>query len=395
MSALLASSSDIISCRGPIAHVDSPGKPPIASQLAVPTPAQLKQCFPLASAAAQNIDSVRRQACELVLGQDDRLLCVIGPCSIHDPGAALEYASRLAPLAERYRSELLVVMRVYLEKPRSSVGWKGLISDPHLDGRCDLAEGLRVARQLMTGIAACGLGMAGELLDGNLAAYQSELLAWAAIGARTTESQPHRELASSLPLPVGFKNGTDGRIEGALGGMRSAAEPHRRLAPDEHGVLRLFQSPGNAHCHLTLRGGTSGPNYAADCVLEASQSAARAGLPSRVLVDCSHGNSGKDHQNQSRVLTAVARQVADGGRHVLGVMIESHLVAGRQVLCNPAELRYGQSITDACVDFESTEQMLEELARALREQRAQIPFGPSERAALGGDLRATPALAQS
>jgi 3-deoxy-7-phosphoheptulonate synthase len=394
MSALVSSSSDSISSRE-VAHVDPPLQLASSGPAAVPTPAQLKQTFPLVSAAARSIESVRRQASELVLGHDDRLLCVVGPCSIHDPRAALEYASRLAPLAERHRSELLVVMRVYLEKPRSSVGWKGLISDPHLDGRCDLALGLRVARQLMTEIAALGLGMAGELLDGNLAAYQSDLLCWAAIGARTTESQPHRELASSLPLPVGFKNGTDGRIEGALGGIRSAADPHRRLAPDQDGVLRLFQSRGNPHCHLTLRGGTTGPNYAAENVLEASQSAARAALPSRVLVDCSHGNSGKDHQNQSRVLDAVAQQVAAGARHVLGVMIESHLVAGRQVLCNPAELRYGQSITDACVDFESTEQMLEELARALREQRGQIPFGPAERAALGSDLRATPALAQS
>jgi len=360
----------------------------------VPTPAQLKDCFPLDSAAARTIERVRQQASELVLGQDDRLLCVVGPCSIHDPAAALEYASRLAIVAERHRSELLVVMRVYLEKPRSSVGWKGLISDPHLDGRCDLPEGLRVARQLMTEIAGRGLGMAGELLDGNLAAYQSELLSWAAIGARTTESQPHRELASSLPLPVGFKNGTDGRIEGALGGIRSAAAPHTRLAPDDDGVLRLFQSRGNPHCHLTLRGGTTGPNYAAECVLGASQSAARAGLPSRVLVDCSHGNSGKDHGNQPRVLAAVAEQVAAGARHVLGVMIESHLVAGRQDLSNPAELRYGQSITDACVDFESTEQMLEALARALSEQRRQIPPGPAARAALGGDYRATPTLAQ-
>ncbi|HKO92913.1 MAG TPA: 3-deoxy-7-phosphoheptulonate synthase, partial [Polyangiaceae bacterium] len=280
MSAQLLRSSDAHSC-GPEACVESARRLSGASSLSVPTPAQLKEDFPLAPTAARTIASLRRQANELVLGQDDRLLCVVGPCSIHDPQAALEYASRLAPVAERHRAELLVVMRVYLEKPRSSVGWKGLISDPHLDGRCDLSEGLRVARQLMTEIAERDLGMAGELLDGNLAAYQSDLLSWAAIGARTTESQPHRELASSLSLPVGFKNGTDGRIEGALGGIRSAAEPHRRLAPDEDGVLRLFQSAGNPHCHLTLRGGTTGPNYAAESVLGASQAAARAGLPSR------------------------------------------------------------------------------------------------------------------
>ena len=212
--------------------------------------------------------------------------------------------------------------------------------------------------------------MASELLDGNLSSYFSDLLSWAAIGARTTESQPHRELASSLPFPVGFKNGTDGRIEGALGGMLSAGRAHRRLAPDEHGWLRAQESPGNPSCHLTLRGGSSGPNYDAASVRHASQSALEAGLPSRVLVDCSHGNSGKDHENQPRVAAAVAQQVAAGGRHVLGVMIESHLVAGRQALSkDPAGLRYGQSITDACVDFAATELVLADLAGALRAQR--------------------------
>jgi 3-deoxy-7-phosphoheptulonate synthase len=337
---------------------------------AIPTPAQLQQRFSVGRAALSQIDAARRELCSLVAGSDERLLCVVGPCSIHDPASALEYARQLAPAAQRFRSELSIVMRVYLEKPRSSLGWKGLISDPHLDGRCDLGHGLRVARELMTQIAELELAMASELLDGNLSAYVSDLLAWAAIGARTTESQPHRELASALPFAVGFKNGTDGRIEGALGGMRSAAQPHRRLAPDQHGVLRALQSQGNPHCHLTLRGGSSGPNYDADSVDAASQSAARAGLPSRVLVDCSHGNSGKDHVNQAAVCAAVAAQVEAGSRRVLGVMIESHLVAGRQVLgANPAELRYGQSITDACVDFGTTELMLEQLALAVRRGR--------------------------
>jgi len=212
------------------------------------------------------------------------------------------------------------------------------------------------------------LPMATELLDANLSVYFSDLLSWAAIGARTSESQPHRELASSLPFPIGFKNGTDGRIEGALGGMRSAAQPHRRLAPDAHGWLRPLDSAGNPYCHLALRGGASGPNYAAEQVTAASQGALAAGLPGRVLVDCSHGNSGKQHENQLAVCSAVAEQVAGGGRHVLGVMIESHLVAGRQALAEGlAGLRYGQSITDACVDFSSTEGMLEQLARAVRQ----------------------------
>jgi 3-deoxy-7-phosphoheptulonate synthase len=262
-------------------------------------------------------------------------------------------------------------MRVYLEKPRSSVGWKGLISDPHLDGRCDIGHGLSVARELMTKIAELGLPIATELLDGNLTPYFVDLVSWAAIGARTTESQPHRELASSLAFPVGFKNGTDGRIDGALGGMRSAGQPHRRLAPNAHGRLVSCQSRGNPHCHLTLRGGALGPNYGAEHVERASRAAREAGLPDRVLIDCSHGNSGKNHENQAIVARDVARQVASGSAAVLGVMIESHLVAGRQAPnCEATALRYGQSITDACVDLVTTEQMLEELARAVRTARS-------------------------
>ena len=337
----------------------------------VPTPARLREQFVLAPDAARAIEEHRLEAIELVRGERDRLLVVVGPCSIHDPRAALDYAAHLAPVAERHRAELLVIMRVYLEKPRSSVGWKGLISDPHLDGSCDMAFGLVVARELMTQIAQRNLPIATELLDGNLSAYFTDLISWAAIGARTTESQPHRELASSLPFPVGFKNGTDGRLDGALGGMLSAAAPHRRLAPNQRGRLRLSQSAGNPHCHLTLRGGAQGPNYDAASVSAASRAAAEAGLPARVLVDCSHGNSGKNHENQARVLAEVAGQVAAGSTSLLGVMIESHLVAGRQALeLGGAGLRYGQSITDACVNFETTEHMLEDLADAVRRRRA-------------------------
>lgn len=352
--------------------MESPGIAASSSSLspslpAVPTPARLCARYPLGARAASEIAAFREQAIELVQGRDERLLAVVGPCSIHDPRAALDYAAQLLPLAQRYARELFVVMRVYLEKPRSSVGWKGLISDPHLDGRCDIAHGLSLARELMTKIAGIGLPIATELLDGNLTPYFVDLVSWAAIGARTTESQPHRELASSLPFPVGFKNGTDGRIDGALGGMRSAAQPHRRLAPNARGRLALAQSTGNPHCHLTLRGGVDGPNYGAEHVERASRAARDAGLPARVLIDCSHGNSGKDHENQVRVAGEVARQVASGSDRVLGVMIESHLVAGRQSPnCDGAALRYGQSITDACVDLTTTERMLDELARAVR-----------------------------
>jgi len=336
----------------------------------VPTPQQLKVRFPLAREAALQLASFREQAIGLVQGRSERLLAVVGPCSIHDPKSALEYAQRLLPVARQHAGELLIVMRVYLEKPRSSVGWKGLISDPHLDGRCDIRHGLLLAREIMTGIAELGLPIGTELLDGNLSGYFTDLVTWAAIGARTTESQPHRELASALPFPVGFKNGTDGRMEGAINGMLSAAEPHRRLAPNDSGRLALIQSAGNPNCHLTLRGGAAGPNFDAEAVALASKLACEAGRPARVLVDCSHGNSGKNHDNQRHGLHAVAAQVAQGSRQVLGVMIESHLVAGRQALvCGGEGLRYGQSITDGCVDFATTEQMLEQLACAVRERR--------------------------
>jgi 3-deoxy-7-phosphoheptulonate synthase len=338
--------------------------------VSIETPARLASRYRLSLPAARRVEQHRSQAIELVHGASDRQLCIVGPCSIHDRQSAFEYAERLAVLAERYSDELLVAMRVYLEKPRSSVGWKGLISDPHLDGSCDVAHGLALGREILCGVAERGLPVTTELLDPNLAPYFSDVLTWAAIGARTTESQPHRELASSLPFPIGFKNGTDGRVDGAVGGIISAAQPHRRLAPDAHGRLALWQSSGNPHCHLTLRGGESGPNYDAASVAAASEAARRARRPTRVLIDASHGNSRKDHDNQPRVTAEISARVASGARDVLGVMIESHLVAGRQALVlGCAGLRYGQSITDACVDFERTEGMLEELALAVREQR--------------------------
>lgn len=343
---------------------------PITSAV-VDTPARLAARFPLSRAAAGGVQRYRAQLIDIIHGKSDRLLCVVGPCSIHDQRSAFEYADRLARAAERHAGELAIAMRVYLEKPRSSVGWKGLVSDPHLDGSCDIAHGLALGREIMVGVAERGLPIATELLDINLAGYFSDLLSWAAIGARTTESQPHRELASSLPFAVGFKNGTDGRVDGAVGGIVSAAQPHRRLAPDAEGRLTLLQSTGNPHCHLTLRGGANGPNYDAASVAAACAAAARAGALPRVVVDASHGNSGKDPLNQPIVTSDVAARVAAGARDVLGVMIESHLVAGRQALTlGCAGLRYGQSITDACVDFDMTEGMLDELARAVRQRRS-------------------------
>jgi 3-deoxy-7-phosphoheptulonate synthase len=348
----------------------SPSNTTTVAPLPVVTPAVLQGRFALSREAQRRIARYRAEAIDLVRGASDRLLCIVGPCSIHDRQAAFEYAERLRPIAERYSDELLIAMRVYLEKPRSSVGWKGLISDPHLDGSCDVAHGLALGREIVVGVAERGLPVATELLDGNLSSYFCDAVSWAAIGARTTESQPHRELASSLPFPVGFKNGTDGRVDGALGGIVSAAQPHRRLAPDEHGRLHLLSSTGNPHCHITLRGGDGGPNYDAASVAAASEAARRVGRAPRVLVDCSHGNSNKNHENQPLVSADVAGQVGAGGRNLLGVMIESHLVAGRQAMTlGAAGLRYGQSITDACVDVPCSERMLDELARAVRAAR--------------------------
>lgn len=349
----------------------SPAEHASPSHVPIESPKRLRARFPLSREAASRVSRFRAEAIDLVEGLSDRLLCVVGPCSIHDRRAAFEYAERLAPVAARYSGELLIAMRVYLEKPRSTVGWKGLISDPHLDGSCDMASGLALGREIVVGVAERGLPVATELLDGNLSAYFSDAVSWAAIGARTTESQPHRELASSLSFPVGFKNGTDGRIDGALGGIISAAEPHRRLAPDHEGRLGLVSSPGNPHCHITLRGGERGPNYDEASVHAASEAARRAGRSPRVLIDASHGNSRKNHDNQPIVSAAIAARVAGGARNVLGVMIESHLVAGRQNLAfGAAGLRYGQSITDACVAFEQSECMLDELARAVQAARS-------------------------
>jgi 3-deoxy-7-phosphoheptulonate synthase len=333
----------------------------------LPSPRELKRHVAVSRTAAAHIAETRRQANEIVSGDDPRLLAIVGPCSIHDPLAALDYAERLRALARRFEDEILVVMRVYFEKPRTTVGWKGLINDPHLDDSCDLASGLFLARGVLRDVTELGLPAATELLDPNVAPYLTDLVSWAAIGARTTESQPHRELASALPLPIGFKNSTDGRVDSAINGVLSAVEPHTRVAPDEDGRVSLQRTSGNRGAHLVLRGSDSGPNYDETSVNAAGARLVARGLPSRVLIDCSHGNSRKNHMNQPVVLDSVADQVALGSRHVLGVMIESNLVAGKQEhKRGRSGLCYGQSITDACVDLGDTELMLERLARAQR-----------------------------
>jgi len=333
-------------------------------------PDTLKAEIPISEIAAKTVFVARDEIRSALRGQGRRILAIVGPCSIHDPDAAREYAERLAKLVERYSDSLILVMRVYFEKPRTNVGWKGLINDPHLNDSYDIPTGLRVARRLLLDVANLGLPAATEMLDPILPQYMADLVSWAAIGARTTESQTHRELASGLSMPVGFKNGTDGGLEVAINGMLSAARAHRFLGVDGFGRVAVVQTSGNPDGHLVLRGGSGGPNYDTEAVERAAVNLKAAGVIPHMIVDCSHDNSGKNHERQPDVLDEVCRQIVNGSRRIIGVMIESNLVGGRQAL-NPdrSKLVYGQSITDACVDFQTTEGMLEQLAEASR--RAQ------------------------
>jgi 3-deoxy-7-phosphoheptulonate synthase len=334
------------------------------------SPRALKQELPITAEVASVVASARRDIEALIAGRDDRLLVIVGPCSIHDVQAASEYARHVARWRARHGDELLIVMRVYFEKPRTSVGWKGLINDPHLDGSCDLARGVRMARHLLLSLAGLGVPAATELLDPIVPQYIADLVAWAAIGARTTESQTHREMASGLSMPVGFKNGTDGELEAALNAMKAARRPHVFLGIDEDGRACVVRTRGNQAVFAVLRGGAAGPNYGAAAVRAAVSSLERAGVNAGVLIDCSHANSGKDYRRQPAVLADVAAQVAAGQERILGVMLESNLVAGRQELTTPAQLIYGQSITDACIDLEATEACLTSCARAVQARRA-------------------------
>jgi 3-deoxy-7-phosphoheptulonate synthase len=342
----------------------------VSSPQPLSTPEQLRIELPRSARATRTVEEGRAQLTRILHGQDDRLLVVVGPCSIHDPAAALVYAARLAELAEQHRGELLVCMRAYFEKARTDVGWKGLLNDPHLDGSCDVALGLRLARRLLLSLAELGLPSATEALDPAVPPYLADLLAWTAIGARTTESQTHRELASGLPMPVGFKNGTDGGLEIAVHALKAAQSPHSFLAIDERGQVAVQRTQGNPHGHVVLRGGRSGPNFAEAHVLAAAKKLATLGLPARVMIDCSHGNSQKNHDNQPRVARAVAEQVARGNSPIFGVMLESQLVAGCQALGSGRSLVFGQSVTDACIDMETTELVLSNLAEAVRQRRS-------------------------
>ena len=335
----------------------------------LPPPEHLIRFFPISGSPVETlIANTRRRIHDIMSGKDDRLLVVIGPCSIHDPVAALDYARRLKPLREQYKDTLEIVMRVYFEKPRTTVGWKGLINDPALDGSFDINRGLRLARGLLRDINALGLPAGCEYLDTISPQYISDLVAWGAIGARTTESQVHREMASGLSCPVGFKNGTDGNVKIAVDAVGAASHPHHFLAVTKEGRSAIAATAGNPDCHVILRGGKA-PNYDAASIEAASRVLAKAGLPARLMVDASHANSGKDPDNQPAVVEDIAAQLEGGERRIVGVMVESHLVGGRQDLVDGQPLAYGQSITDGCLGWEASVQVLERLAAAVRARR--------------------------
>ena len=332
-------------------------------------PAILMEELPLSEKASQTVAATRRALDAILTEEDDRLAVVVGPCSIHDPEAGLEYGRFLLEKATALSGELCIIMRVYFEKPRTTVGWKGLINDPHLDGSFDINNGLRMARGLLAQLADMGLPAGSEFLDTISPQFIADLICWGAIGARTTESQIHRELASGLSMPVGFKNGTDGNVQIALDAIGAACHPHHFLSVTKQGISAIVETAGNVHCHLILRGGSRGPNYDAASVGAAADKLRAAELPHRIMVDCSHGNSDKDHNRQPAVARDVAQQVAAGARDIFGVMLESHLVEGNQKQQAGSELVYGQSITDACIGWEDTAAVLEELAAAVATRR--------------------------
>jgi 3-deoxy-7-phosphoheptulonate synthase len=335
---------------------------------ALSTPDEVMREIPRTLTATRTVTASRNAIHAILNGTDDRLLVIVGPCSIHDPVAAVDYASRLAALRESLSDRLEIVMRVYFEKPRTTVGWKGLINDPDIDGSFNIDKGLRMARNVLAAVNNLGLPAATEFLDMTTPQYIADLVSWGAIGARTTESQIHRELASGLSCPVGFKNGTDGNLRIAVDAVKSAAQPHHFMAVTKAGRSAIAATTGNEDCHVILRGGVT-PNHDAASVEAASALLLRAGLAPRLMIDVSHANSSKKPENQPAVAADVAGQVAAGDGRIVGVMIESNLVAGRQDVVPGKPLVYGQSITDGCIDWATTEAVLENLADAVRQRR--------------------------
>jgi 3-deoxy-7-phosphoheptulonate synthase len=332
-------------------------------------PIFLEEEMPTTETASATVHQTRHEICEILAGRDHRLLAVCGPCSIHDAQAAREYAGLLKGAIVEFSNELRIVMRVYFEKPRTTVGWKGLINDPHLDQSYKINDGLRLARRLLLDLAEMGVPAGTEFLDMITPQYLAGLVSWGAIGARTTESQVHRQLVSGLSCPVGFKNATSGDVQIAIEAVLSAAHPHTFLGHTKHGQSAIFVTTGNPDCHVILRGGRATVNYTAPAVARVCKQLEEAGLPPRVMIDCSHANSNKDHTRQPAVCRDVARQIAEGNRNIVGVMLESNLVADAQKMVAGEPLVYGQSITDACMGWDETLELLAELAKAVRAGR--------------------------
>lgn len=347
----------------------------IRAQKPLDAPAVLEAELPLSESGAATIDRARGEIAAILTGTDDRLLVVVGPCSVHDPAAALDYAVRLREAAALHPAELLIAMRVYFEKPRTVVGWKGLINDPYLDGSFQINAGLRLARKLLVDVTALELPVATEFLDTTLGQYYADLVSWAAIGARTVESQVHRELASGLSMPVGFKNRTDGDMQVAIDAIRSARQPHWFPSLTREGTPAVLGTTGNEHAHLVLRGGTRGPNFSVEHVGRAAELLRESHLPPHVMVDCSHANSGKDPLQQPKVVAELAAQIAGGERAIAAVMIESNLLGGAQDY-RAQPLVYGRSVTDACLAWEQTLPVFAHLAAAVKARRARSASGP-------------------
>lgn len=349
-------------------HKDSIHNVNIVNEKVLITPKELKEKLPLPVTLRSQIEKSRQEIADIIHKRDPRLLVVIGPCSIHDPLAAIEYAHKLKALADELRNELYIVMRVYFEKPRTTVGWKGLINDPKIDGTFDVEHGLHISRQLLLELSELGLPLATEALDPITPQYMADLFSWSAIGARTTESQTHRELASGLSMAVGFKNGTDGSLATAINAMKAASMGHSFIGINQQGQVNLLHTAGNPNGHVILRGGKK-PNYAAEFVQQCEEELTKAGLESAIMIDCSHGNSNKDYRRQPIVAEDAVQQIVNGNRSIVGLMLESNLNAGNQSAEQPVcNMKYGVSITDACIDWQTTEQLLRKISDELKKK---------------------------